>query len=53
MNELVYRKENQVLTNSKLVAMKFGKRHSDAIRVIEDVFPKLSENEQKRNFATC
>jgi phage regulator Rha-like protein len=53
MNELVYRKENQVLTNSKLVAMKFGKRHSDVIRVIEDVFPKLSENEQKRNFATC
>lgn len=51
MNELVYRKENQVLTNSKLVAMKFGKRHSDVIRAIEDVFPKLSENEQKRNFA--
>lgn len=25
MNELVYRKENQVLTNSRLVAMKFGK----------------------------
>ena len=45
--------ERVSLTNSKLVAMKFGKRHSDVIRAIEDVFPKLSENEQKRNFATC
>lgn len=51
MSEPACRKENQALTNSKLVAMKFGKRHSDAIRAIEDVFPKLSENEQKRNFA--
>lgn len=51
MNELVYRKENQVLTNSRLVAMKFGKRHSDVIRAIEDLLIKLPENERKRNFA--
>lgn len=51
MNELVYRKENQALTNSRLVAMKFGKRHSDVIRAIEDLLIKLPENERKRNFA--
>lgn len=50
MNELVYRKENQALTNSRLVAMKFGKRHSDVIRAIEDLLIKLPENERKRNF---
>lgn len=51
MNELVYRKESQVLTNNRLVAMKFGKRHSDVIRAIEDLLIKLPENERKRNFA--
>lgn len=51
MNELVYRKENQVLTNSRLVAMKFGKRHSDVIRAIEELLSKLPENERERNFA--
>lgn len=50
MNELVYRKENQVLTNSRLVAMKFGKRHSNVIRDIEELLSKLPENERKLNF---
>jgi anti-repressor protein len=31
--------------------MKFGKRHSDVIRAIEDLLIKLPENERKRNFA--
>lgn len=51
MNELVYRKENQALTNSRLVAMKFSKRHSDVIRAIEELLSKLPENERERNFA--
>lgn len=50
MNELVYRKENQALTNSRLVAMKFSKRHSDVIRAIEELLSKLPENERKLNF---
>jgi anti-repressor protein len=50
MNELVYRKENQALTNSRLVAMKFGKRHSNVIRDIEELLSKLPENERKLNF---
>lgn len=50
MNELVYRKENQALTNSRLVAMKFGKRHSNVIRDIEELLVKLPENERKLNF---
>ena len=51
MSELVYRKENQALTNSRLVAMKFSKRHSDIIRAIEELLSKLPENERERNFA--
>ena len=50
MNELVYRKENQALTNSRLVAIKFGKRHSNVIRDIEELLSKLPENERKLNF---
>ena len=50
MNGLVYRKENQALTNSRLVAMKFNKRHSNVIRDIEELLVKLPENERKRNF---
>lgn len=50
MNELVYRKENQALTNSRLVAMKFNKRHSNVIRDIEELLVKLPENERKLNF---
>ena len=50
LNELVYRKENQALTNSRLVAMKFGKRHSNVIRDIEELLSKLPENERKLNF---
>jgi Rha family phage regulatory protein len=50
LNELVYRKENQALTNSRLVAMKFNKRHSNVIRDIEELLVKLPENERKLNF---
>ena len=36
MNDLVFKgANNMVLTNSLLVAQKFGKRHSDVIRSIE------------------
>lgn len=35
----------------QLEAMKFGKRHSDVIRAIEDLLSKLPENERERNFA--
>ena len=47
MNELVYTKENQALTNSRLVAMKFNKRHSNVIRDIEELllnYLKMNEN---------
>lgn len=38
MNELVFKGQNdQVLTNSLLVAEKFGKRHANVIRDIEKI----------------
>ena len=52
MNELVFQGANeQALTNSLLVAEKFGKRHADVIRAIEDLITQLPENEHERNFA--
>lgn len=39
MNELVFReKEGQPLTNSLLVADKFGKEHKNVIQAIENIF---------------
>lgn len=38
MNELVFKGQNdQVLTNSLLMAEKFGKRHANVIRDIEKI----------------
>jgi len=52
MNELVFRNESgQPVTNSLLVAEKFGKRHGDVVRAIEDVMLKSPENERISNFA--
>lgn len=38
MTDLVFKGQNdQVLTNSLLVAEKFGKRHADVIRSIDNI----------------
>jgi Rha family phage regulatory protein len=45
--------EGQSVTNSFLVAQKFGKRHANVLRAIRDLqskIDKLPENERKRNF---
>lgn len=52
MDELVFKgNAGQALTSSLLVAEKFGKRHADVLRAVDDLLSKLSENECKRNFA--
>lgn len=44
MTDLVFKGQNgQVLTNSLLVAEKFGKRHADVVRAIENSLTKGSE----------
>lgn len=44
MNELVFKdKSNQALTNSLLVAEKFGKRHADVIRSVEGLLNTTDE----------
>lgn len=41
MNELVFKGQNgQVLTNSLLVAEKFGKRHVEVLDAIRDIIKK-------------
>ncbi|WP_455590874.1 Rha family transcriptional regulator [Bacteroides sp.] len=45
MTELVFQgQNNQALTNSLLVAEKFGKRHADVIRAIENLLKSGSES---------
>jgi phage regulator Rha-like protein len=45
MTDLVFKGQNdQVLTNSLLVAEKFGKRHADVVRAIENSLTKGSES---------
>lgn len=45
MTDLVFKDQNgQVLTNSLLVAEKFGKRHADVVRAIENSLTKGSES---------
>lgn len=45
MTDLVFKCQNdQVLTNSLLVAEKFGKRHADVVRAIENSLTKGSES---------
>lgn len=52
MNELVFKSDKGTpVTNSLLVAEKFGKRHADVIRAIQDMLSQLNENQRERNFA--
>jgi Rha family phage regulatory protein len=45
MTDLVFKGQNgQVLTNSLLVAEKFGKRHADVVRAIENSLTKGNES---------
>lgn len=43
---------NQVLTDSRTVAIKFGKRHQDVMRTIRSLLRKLPEK-ARCNFALC
>jgi Rha family phage regulatory protein len=53
--DLVFKNsEGQPVTNSLLVAQKFGKRHADVLRIIRDLdtqIAEVSKNECKRSFA--
>lgn len=52
MKELVFKGEsNQVLTNSLLVADKFGKEHGDVLRSIDILVGKMPENQCEGYFA--
>lgn len=52
MNDIVFRgKNNQALTNSLLVAEKFGKGHGDVLKAIDALLPKMTENQCKGYFA--
>ncbi|HBG40952.1 MAG TPA: hypothetical protein DDW85_06020 [Porphyromonadaceae bacterium] len=52
MNELVFKSEKGTpVTNSLLVAEKFGKRHSDVLRAIEGVILQTPIYQSERNFA--
>jgi len=52
MNELVFKGDGgKALTTSKLVAEKFGKRHSDVLRCIESVIAQTPKDQAERNFA--
>ena len=52
MNDLVFRgADNQALTNSLLVAEKFGKEHSDVLKAIDTIFAKVPVNQCKGYFS--
>lgn len=52
MNELVFKGQNdQILTNSLLVAEKFGKEHGDVLKAIDSLIGKMPENQCKGYFA--
>lgn len=52
MNNLVFRgADNRALTNSLLVAEKFGKEHGDVLKAIDAVFTKVPENQCKGYFS--
>jgi Rha family phage regulatory protein len=52
VNELVFKSEKGTpVTNSLLVAEKFGKRHADVIRGIDTIIKQTPEYQSKRNFA--
>lgn len=50
MKNLVIIQDNQAITTSLKVAEVFGKRHSDVLRAITNIYENLPE-EHKRNFA--
>ena len=51
MDNLVFRgADNRALTNSLLVAEKFGKEHGDVLKAIDAVFTKVPENQCKGYF---
>lgn len=50
MKNLVIIQDNQAITTSLKVAEVFGKRHSDVLRTITNLYDKIS-NEHERNFA--
>lgn len=48
MNELVFKgSEGRALTNSQLVAEKFGKRHADVLRAVEEHISALETTDAK------
>ena len=52
MENLVFKSEdNQVLTNSLLIAEKFEKEHSAVLRAIDAIAGKISDNQCKNYFA--
>lgn len=52
MEELVFKGQNdQVLTNSLLVAEKFSKEHSDVLKAIDALVCKMTENQCEGYFA--
>lgn len=52
MNNLVFRgADNRALTNSLLVAEKFGKEHGDVLKAIDAVFTKVPENQCEGYFS--
>lgn len=44
MNEIVYNKNNQAITNSLLVAEKFGKEHKHVLGAIRNLLDTRAEN---------
>lgn len=52
LQEMVFKgHDNQVLTNSLLVAEKFGKEHSDVLKAIDALVCKMPENQCEGYFA--
>lgn len=45
--------ETTMTTDSFLVAEKFGKRHKDLLRGIDNILPHISDDFTKRNIALC
>ena len=46
MNELVFKKKDDVYTDSLMVAETFGKRHDNVIREIEKLLEGIAKNEE-------
>lgn len=50
MNELVLNQNGKPVTTSKLIAEKFGKRHSNVIRDIEETINQMPDSQSQLNF---